>query len=218
MELREYNHEILLFPSTGQMSLCRRFRRLIVTAIDTTVNGPAFFESWVIKRTASRLQPIGMRRASSCLKELVASSQLCSHNSSQEGRFLKGKVPSMRSFSRTCVNMSVTQIKKGMVKLMTVKPMKRAMQTLVFTVIALGVSSGVAQNVEQIKVVSEHVIPNTEGKSMVVVVVTYPQGAKSPPHHHAASAFIYAHVLSGAIRSQVDNEPPKDIPGRRRLL
>ncbi len=92
---------------------------------------------------------------------------------------------------------------------MTVKPMKRAMQTLVLTVMALGVSSGVAQNVEQIKVVSEHVIPNTEGKSMVVVVVTYPQGAKSPPHHHAASAFIYARVLSGAIRSQVDNEPPK---------
>jgi quercetin dioxygenase-like cupin family protein len=105
--------------------------------------------------------------------------------------------------------MSSTQIKKGMVKIMTVKTMKRAMQTLVLTVMALGVSSGVAQNVEQINVVSEHVIPHTGGKSMVVVVVTYPQGAKSLPHHHAASAFIYARVLSGAIRSQVDNEPPK---------
>jgi quercetin dioxygenase-like cupin family protein len=57
--------------------------------------------------------------------------------------------------------------------------------------------------------VFEHVIPNTEGKSMVAVVVNYPPGGKSPAHHHARSAFIYAHVLSGAIRSQVDDEPAK---------
>jgi quercetin dioxygenase-like cupin family protein len=44
---------------------------------------------------------------------------------------------------------------------------------------------------------------------MVAVVVTYPPGAKSPAHHHARSAFIYAYVLSGAIRSQVDDEPAK---------
>jgi len=41
---------------------------------------------------------------------------------------------------------------------------------------------------------------------MVAVVVTYPPGGKSTPHHHAGSAFIYAHVLSGAIRCQVDND------------
>ena len=28
-------------------------------------------------------------------------------------------------------------------------------------------------------------------------------------HHHAASAFIYAYVLSGAIRSQVGDDPAK---------
>ena len=28
-------------------------------------------------------------------------------------------------------------------------------------------------------------------------------------HRHAASAFIYAHVLSGAVRSQVNDEPVK---------
>ena len=69
---------------------------------------------------------------------------------------------------------------------------------LILTAIALGVSPGLAQNVEQVKPVFEHVIPNIEGKSMVAVVVTYPPGAKSPAHHHARSAFIYAHVLSGA--------------------
>lgn len=80
---------------------------------------------------------------------------------------------------------------------------------LVLTAIALGVSPGLAQNVEQVKLVFEHAIANTEGKSMVAVVVTYPPGAKSPAHHHARSAFIYAHVLSGAIRSQVGDEPAK---------
>jgi quercetin dioxygenase-like cupin family protein len=44
---------------------------------------------------------------------------------------------------------------------------------------------------------------------MIAVVVTYPPGGKSMPHHHAASAFIYAHALSGAIRSQVDDQPAK---------
>ena len=81
--------------------------------------------------------------------------------------------------------------------------------TLVLTAIALGVPPGLAQNVEQAKVAFEHVIPNIDGKRMVAVVVTYPPGAKSPAHHHAPSAFIYAYVLSGAIRSQVGDEPAK---------
>ena len=93
------------------------------------------------------------------------------------------------------------------------KTMRRVMRTgclgLVLTAIALGVSPGLAQNVEQVKLVFEHAIPNIEGKSMVAVVVTYPPGGKSPAHHHARSAFIYAHVLSGAIRSQVGDEPAK---------
>jgi len=44
---------------------------------------------------------------------------------------------------------------------------------------------------------------------MVAVVVSYPPGGRSPAHHHASSAFIYAQVLSGTIRSQVDDEPAK---------
>jgi quercetin dioxygenase-like cupin family protein len=80
---------------------------------------------------------------------------------------------------------------------------------LVFTAMALGVSPALAQSGEAVKLVFERVIPNIEGKSMVAVVVTYPPGGKSPAHHHARSAFIYAHVLSGAIRSQVDDEPAK---------
>jgi len=79
----------------------------------------------------------------------------------------------------------------------------------VFTAIALGTAAGHAQELEQVKPVFEHAIPNIAGKSLIALVVTYPPGGKTPSHHHAKSAFIYAHVLSGAIRSQVDDEPPK---------
>jgi quercetin dioxygenase-like cupin family protein len=80
---------------------------------------------------------------------------------------------------------------------------------LALTPILPGLSPGFAQKSEQVKPVFQHAIPNSEGKSLVAVVVTYPPGSKSPPHHHARSAFIYAYVLSGAIRSQVDDEPAK---------
>ena len=91
--------------------------------------------------------------------------------------------------------------------------MKRTIRTgylgLVLTAIALGVSPGFAQNFEEVKVVFEHAIPNIKGKRLVAQIVSYPPGAKSLPHHHAPSAFIYARVLSGAIRSQVGDEPVK---------
>lgn len=80
---------------------------------------------------------------------------------------------------------------------------------LVLTAIALWASPGRAQNLEEVKTVFEHAIPNIEGKGLVARVVSYPPGGKSPSHNHARSAFIYAHVLSGAIRSQVGDEPAK---------
>ena len=80
---------------------------------------------------------------------------------------------------------------------------------LVLTAIVFGASAEPAQDRPDVKVVFERAIPNIEGKRMVAVVVSYPPGARSPAHHHAPSAFIYAHVLSGAIRSQVDDEPAK---------
>ena len=95
----------------------------------------------------------------------------------------------------------------------TVKALTRAMRTasvsVVAAAIALGASPAIAQDREQVKVVFEHVLPNAEGKRMVAVMVSYPPGGKSLAHRHAASAFIYAYVLSGAIRSQVDNDPAK---------
>nr|WP_298722116.1 cupin domain-containing protein [uncultured Steroidobacter sp.] len=89
--------------------------------------------------------------------------------------------------------------------------MNRAMRMGFFGLLSTALTLGVAaaQNVEQVKPVFEHALPNVPGKSMIAVVVSYPPGAKSAAHHHAPSAFIYAHVLSGAIRSQVDDQPAK---------
>jgi quercetin dioxygenase-like cupin family protein len=87
--------------------------------------------------------------------------------------------------------------------------MPKAFMKLLLAAISLGLPPTFAQNLEQVKPVFEHVIPNAQGKSMVAVVVNYPPGGKSPAHHHAQSAFIYAYVLSGAIRSQVGDEPAK---------
>ncbi|HMF62254.1 MAG TPA: cupin domain-containing protein [Vicinamibacterales bacterium] len=58
-----------------------------------------------------------------------------------------------------------------------------------------------------VKVAFDHAIPNIPGKSFVALVVSYPPGGKSGSHRHAPSAFVYARVLSGAIRSQVNDEP-----------
>jgi quercetin dioxygenase-like cupin family protein len=60
-----------------------------------------------------------------------------------------------------------------------------------------------------VKIVFDHIVPNVPGKSVVALVVSYPPGGKSGAHRHAPSAFIYARVLSGAIRSQVNDEPVK---------
>ena len=59
---------------------------------------------------------------------------------------------------------------------------------------------------ETVTVVADKPIPNLPGKRLVSHIVDYPPGAKSVPHRHG-SAFVYAYVLSGAVRSQVDDEP-----------
>ena len=60
---------------------------------------------------------------------------------------------------------------------------------------------------ETVTVAANVSIPNLPGKRLVSHVVDFPPGANSVPHRHAPSAFIYAYVLSGAVRSQVNDEP-----------
>jgi quercetin dioxygenase-like cupin family protein len=67
-----------------------------------------------------------------------------------------------------------------------------------------GVSVG-----ETVTVAADEPIPNLPGKRLVSHIVDYAPGGSSASHRHARSAFIYAYVLSGSIRSQVDGEPAR---------
>lgn len=58
-----------------------------------------------------------------------------------------------------------------------------------------------------VTLVYEHQLPNVPGKSIKGVLVEYGPGGFSEAHTHPASAFIYATVLEGAIRSQVNDGP-----------
>lgn len=61
----------------------------------------------------------------------------------------------------------------------------------------------------KVSIVFDHPLPNVPGKSMRGVIVDYAPGAASPSHRHPKSAFIYATVLEGEVRSSVNGEPEK---------
>lgn len=66
-----------------------------------------------------------------------------------------------------------------------------------------------ADDKEKVSIVYDHALPNVPGKSMKGVLVEYAPGGSSPPHCHPKSAFIYATVLEGAIKSSVNGGPVK---------
>ncbi|HET8965272.1 MAG TPA: hypothetical protein VFN20_03605, partial [Candidatus Acidoferrum sp.] len=59
----------------------------------------------------------------------------------------------------------------------------------------------------KVTLVYQHELPNIPGKSIKGVLVEYGPGGYSPGHTHPKSVFIYATVLEGAIRSQVNDGP-----------
>jgi quercetin dioxygenase-like cupin family protein len=75
-----------------------------------------------------------------------------------------------------------------------------------FLAFSLSAPAADAHELEDVRPVFERAMPNVNGKSLIALLVQYPPGGKSPPHRHAQSAFVYAHVLSGSIRSQVNDE------------
>src|SRR5881397_3849250 len=68
-------------------------------------------------------------------------------------------------------------------------------------------AAGAADKNAKVTLVYEHELPNVPGKSIKGVLVEYGPGGTSSAHTHASSAFIYATVLEGAIRSSVNNGP-----------
>ncbi len=79
----------------------------------------------------------------------------------------------------------------------------------------------------RVALVFDQALPNAPGKSMKVVLVEYAPGGSSPSHLHPPSAFIYARVLEGAVRSKVNDGPDRvyqageaftEMPGDRHLV
>ncbi|MET0153150.1 MAG: cupin domain-containing protein [Candidatus Binatia bacterium] len=60
---------------------------------------------------------------------------------------------------------------------------------------------------DQAQVIFSQKLPNVPGKTLTAVAVDYAPKGKSGPHHHAGVVFAY--VVSGAIRSQVDAGPAR---------
>jgi quercetin dioxygenase-like cupin family protein len=87
--------------------------------------------------------------------------------------------------------------------------MKRILCSLLVAILPLGIALADAPKPTSAKValVYQHELPNVPGKSIKGVLVEYGPGGYSPAHTHAKSAFIYATVLEGAIRSQVNDGP-----------
>lgn len=77
-----------------------------------------------------------------------------------------------------------------------------ALATILASPAAAHQSSG-----DTVSLVYDQPLPNVPGKSMRVVLVEYAPGGTSSAHTHPDSAFIYARVLEGAIRSKVNDGP-----------
>ena len=84
-----------------------------------------------------------------------------------------------------------------------------AVGTIIAAVAATGAlpltaANAASQPRDRIQQAFTHAIPNVAGKTITGIVVTYAPGQASVPHRHG-TAFVVGYVLSGAIRSQVDD-------------
>jgi quercetin dioxygenase-like cupin family protein len=88
-------------------------------------------------------------------------------------------------------------------------PMTRILCSLLLATLPFGSALADAPKDAKVTLVSEHELPNVPGKSLRAVLVEYGPGGGSPSHRHPPSAFIYARVLEGAIRSKVNEAPER---------
>jgi quercetin dioxygenase-like cupin family protein len=59
---------------------------------------------------------------------------------------------------------------------------------------------------ETLTLLQRQVLPNVQGKTFTSAIVDFPPGAHAAPHRHG-EAFVYAYVVEGTVRSQVDDKP-----------
>ncbi|KQV73264.1 cupin domain-containing protein [Rhizobium sp. Root1220] len=72
------------------------------------------------------------------------------------------------------------------------------------SIAAPAVSADKAHN-SKVSTIFDQKLPNVSGKSLRVVLVEYGPGGSNPSHMHPKSAFIYATVIEGRIKSQVND-------------
>jgi quercetin dioxygenase-like cupin family protein len=72
----------------------------------------------------------------------------------------------------------------------------------------VAVRSGIAADEgPKVTVVFDHALPNVPGKSIKGILVEYGPGVATGAHIHPKSAFTYATVLEGAVRTSVNDGP-----------
>ncbi len=81
------------------------------------------------------------------------------------------------------------------------------MAALAVAILASASPHAAAADTSTVTLVYEHGLPNVPGKSIKALLVQYQPGGSSPAHTYPDSAFIYATVLTGAIRSKVNDGP-----------
>ncbi|MGW2347318.1 cupin domain-containing protein [Actinacidiphila glaucinigra] len=59
---------------------------------------------------------------------------------------------------------------------------------------------------ETFKPLLQQALPNVKGKTFTSAIVDLPPNASALPHRHG-QAFVYAYVLEGTVRSQLDSKP-----------
>ena len=85
----------------------------------------------------------------------------------------------------------------------------RILSIVTFAALSITAASAGDSPPGKVSIVFDHALPNVPGKSMKGVLVEYEPGGASPAHTHPDSAFIYATVLAGSIRSSVNGSPEK---------
>jgi quercetin dioxygenase-like cupin family protein len=59
---------------------------------------------------------------------------------------------------------------------------------------------------ETLKPLLQQALPNVKGKTFTSAIVDFPPNARAMPHRHG-QAFVYAYVLEGTVRSQLEGKP-----------
>jgi quercetin dioxygenase-like cupin family protein len=80
--------------------------------------------------------------------------------------------------------------------------------SLVIPTFATRTTAAGADSALVIKPVTTNKLPNSPGNDLTAVVVELAPGAQAAKHHHAG--FVFAYVLSGTIRSQLNGGVVKD--------